>query len=256
MKPERIVKLKAHLAEIPELYGNLPAIDEMVSGGGSGESHSGKTTGSAAPLNLEVVHLADQRFKRGWREHNPGQVATIERFGTLPALMWWTEYFADRMLQVPGVKVPAQADPATVGSECSWLAEAIMWILTNEWAPVFASDMERLHTRLSAANGVRLFVPHCGTCDSVLEERDSGNWYRCPDRQCGRTYTQSSGLGELGRRQPPIPGKQIAALLQIPWSTLRKWDERGVITAARRDSRGRKLYHLADVKRARERVAD
>lgn len=252
--PRQIEDLHRHLTNIPHLYAQLPTLDEPDRGtAGEPNDEPGHTNPSPTPpVNLTVIHLADTRLKAGWRTHNPGRVATIDRFGTLPALMWWTLYLEARMHDT-GTIPPEGQDPATVDTECAWLTAAEPFTLAQPWAAIHCHDIDRIHTRLTeAVTGKREFIPRCGTCpNTILEPRDNATWYKCST--CNREYTPGA-MVDLGRRQPPLPGKQIAALLGIPWSTFRNWDDRGLLKAERRDSKGRKLYALADAKRVKERV--
>lgn len=252
--PAEIETLHRQLGEIPALYADLPTIDEpdRAAGGEPNDEPGHAAPAPSPPINLTVVHLADTRLKAGWRHHNPGRCATIERFGVLPALMWWTLYVEGRMTTL-GATPPPTADPATVDSECAWLQAAHLFVLAQPWARLLCRDVHRIHTRLTeTVTGKREYIPRCGTCpNTILDPQDAGSWYKCST--CNREYTPGS-MSDLGRRQPPLPGKQIAALLGIPWSTFRNWDDRGLLKAERRDGKGRKLYALADAKRVHERV--
>lgn len=252
---EELEDLPRQLAEIPKLYSELPTIDERVPTAGEDTANGGNTDrkpGSNAPLNLNVLHLTDVRIKpRGWRTHNPGQVATIHRLGVLPALIWWVqlvEALADRA----GVDVPDHPDgDATVATECAWLTETLRLILAQPGSAMFVRDIAQLHAELDkTARATFEFQPRCGTCARVLAADDQGG-YRCSG--CRRTYTPKSMI-DLGRRHPPMLAREIAKTLGIAPGTIRTWEHRGLIAAVKRNHQGRKLYSLADAMRIKERI--
>lgn len=237
---------------ISSLYHRLPTIYEPShTDGAPNDDTSANNPGSVALINLAVYHLRDGRQKTGWRQHNPGKNATIHRFGVLPSLSWWTSYIDARMRDA-GLNPPPLAGTATVTGEADWLAAVLPFVLVQPWSMVFGRDMLRIHDRLTeTVTGKRKFVPKCADChDQRLEPQDDETWWKCPN--CGRDYMPKNGLHDLGRRQPPLTGREIADTLRLPWSTLRTWDERGLIRPEGRDHRGRKLYYLADVKRVRD----
>lgn len=242
---------------IPDLYRQLPRLDDQQPtddpATDSSDDRAVHTPGPRVPINLTAYHLTSPDLKPGWRQHNPERVATIHRFGVLPALTWWTLAIEGRMLALRVTPLPHPGGPATVDTECDWLAGSHPFTLAQPWAVVYVRDLLRVHdTLLEAVTGKKKFRPRCADCHHELEPQDDGAWWKCPQPQCGRDYTPRSGLQDLGRRQPPMTGREIAATLRLPWSTLRTWDERGLIRAEGRDSRGRKTYYLADVKRVRD----
>lgn len=83
--------------------------------------------------------------------------------------------------------------------------------------------------------------------------RDDVSWFECP--ACQKQYTPGT-MVDLGRRQPPMSGEELAAILGVSPSTITTWRSRKLISPARRDSHGRPLYYLADVLRVKERVRD
>ena len=260
LAPAEVRALTDHLGQIPDLYGQLPTIDEPDRTDPGEPNDTGGTStkpGSSAPLNLTVVHLTDTRHKPGWRRHDPGRVATIHRLGTLPALYWWTQTI-EPCLAAAGVTIPDHTKIATVASECAWLAQVTTFVLAQPWAPLYVRDIAKIQQRLTeAATGTREWTPRCGQCavDSKvvdLEPQDEGAWWKCP--HCSKEYTPGA-MSDLGRRQPPLPADQIAAALSISETTIRVWKIRGYLTPAKHD-RGRPLYHLADVRRVKERVRE
>lgn len=252
LKPEEVNRLRSHLGEIPDLYEHLPSIYEASGSADTGDSGAGgsfgpaRSTGSPSLINLEIVHLTDQRRRPWWPTHDPGTCTTIARFGVLPSLSWWAVLFHDEMTSTPGVRIPAPVEPLTVRSTCGWLAEVEPFALTTSWPHWYARDINAIHTRLlPATTGHQPFVPRCDNCGARLaREVTDGDFYRCPS--CRRVYSQASRVD----REHPRPGEEIAAVLGIPWATLRTWDKRGVIRAKGRDSQRRKLYLMADVRRA------
>jgi len=253
---EELEDLPRQLAEIPTLYAELPTLDEPARGAGqdtNDEGHTDRKPGSKAPLNLNVLHLTDVRYKtRGWRNHNPGRVATIHRLGTLPALVWWTQLI-EALAEDAGVQVPAHPEGgATVATECAWLAEVLQLILAQPGRDMFVRDIARLHAELDkATSGSYEFQPRCGTCSRVLVPADEG--YEC--RGCKRTYTPTTMI-DLGRRHPPMLAREIAKTLNIAPATIRVWEHRGLIASVKRNHQGRKLYSLADAMRIKERIRD
>lgn len=254
---QELEDLPRMLTEIPGLYEQLPALDELVRGAAtdSGDSgHTDRKPGSKAPLNLNVLHLTDVRMKnRGWSTHNPERTATIHRLGTLPALVWWTQ-LVEAFAAERGVQVSDHPDgDATVATECEWLNNQLQLILAAPGADMFVRDIARLHAELDqAATGTYEFKPRCGTCRRVLEADDDGS-YSCPG--CRRSYTPKSMI-DLGRRHPPMPAREIAKTLGIAPATIRTWNHRGLIAPVKRNHQGHKLYSLADAMRVKERVRD
>lgn len=261
LAPAEIRALTDHLGQIPRLYGQLPTIDEPDRSDPGEPNDAGGTStkpGSSAPLNLTVVHLTDTRHKPGWRRHDPGRVATIHRFGTLPALYWWTQTIEPALADAH-VAIPDHTEVATVATECAWLAQVTTFVLAQPWAPLYVRDIAAIHDRLAQATTGRGpgFIPRCDRCARDgkavrLEPQDDGSWWKCP--KCSKEHTPGSSI-DLGRRQPPLPADQIAAALSISETTIRVWKIRGYLTPAKHD-RGRPLYHLADVQRVKERVRD
>ncbi len=252
LRRHEIEDLPKQLVEIAEFYEQLPTLDELDRDTSTaGDEGGGHKPGPAAPINLTVLHLTDTRTKRGWRTQDPGRVATIHRFGVLPALMWWVqliEALADRN----GVQVPGHPDgDATVATECAWLTEVQPFILAQPGAVIFVRDIARIHAALdTAVSGNYEFKPRCGTCSRILTATDDGS-YSCSG--CGRVYSIHN-MVDLGRRHPPMLAREITKTLKLGTSTIRQWERRGLITPVKRNSQGRKLYSLADALRLKERV--
>lgn len=254
---EELEDLPRQLAEIPRLYDELPTIDEhtqQTDSTGNDAGHTDRKPGSKAPLNLNVLHLTDTRYKpHGWRTHNPGRIATIHRLGTLPALIWWVQ-LVEALAQDKGVTTPEHpAGNATVETECAWLTETLQLVLAQPGRDMFVRDIARLHAELDrAAAGTYEFQPRCGTCSRILHPADDGT-YSC--RVCRRIYTPKTMI-DLGRRHPPMPARDIAKTLNIAPATIRSWEHRGLITSVKRNHQGRKLYALADAMRLKERLRE
>ena len=258
---DQIDQLTGHLAGIPALYQNLPTIDEPDRPDPGDPNDQGKTDhkpGSSAPLNLTVVHLADHRTRRvGWWRHDPDRQPTIARFGVQPSLLWWTDAVRARAA-AQNVQLDEPAD-TTVPTLVAWLVAARPFILAQPWAAVYAADIAALHSRLEQATTGRgpEFIPRCDRCalDGKvvrLEPQDEQSWWKCPT--CSKEFTPSTA-GDLARRQPPLPAEEVAAAAGISASTITTWKQRRIIAPAKHD-RGRPLYHLADVLRAKERIRD
>jgi len=251
---DEVTALSEHLAQIPELYAQLPTIDEpdRPEPGEPNDDGGHVQPGSRAPINLTVVQLTDTKLAS--RRHDPGRVASIHRLGALPTLVWWSDAMARQMLQ-RHVEFAPLANPATVASECAWLAKIGTFALAQPWAPLYVRDIAALRASLEeATTGKREpWVPRCSKCSNVLKARDEASWYECPS--CGKQYTPGT-MVDLGRRQPPMPASEIAKALGISPSTITTWRDRDLIIPARRDHRGRPLYYLADVLRVKERVRD
>lgn len=276
---DETIALTENLAAIPVLYSQLPTIDEpdRPLQGEPNDAGGHTAPGSGVPINLTVIQLTDERVATlRWRRHDPGKTASIHRLGVLPMLVWWTDSIA-RQMQRRRVEVSELADPATVASECAWLTEVAQFALAQGWAPLFVRDIAACKARLDeAVTGKREpWVPRCLKCNNTLTEHvDEGKWYECvivwekvkeaietEDAEwkivkgCGKDYTHGA-LVDLGRRQPPMLGEDIAKVLGIAQSTITTWRHRKLITPARRDNQGRPLYYLADVMRVKERVRD
>lgn len=235
---------------LANLYGRLPAATEPAQpdlGEPNDTPHRGGY-GSQALINLTVHHLRDQEMKTGWRNLDPTRAPIITRLGVVPALAWWCRKVQARMTAAR-LDPPAGPGSATINDEAAWLAGVLPFILAQPWAPILARDLFTIRDRMVAiVTGKQPFRPRCLDCRSVhLEPQDEASWWKCPN--CGRDYTPQTGLGDLGRRQPPMPAREIAAVLQISPGTIRTWKHRGLITTAGHDPHGRSLYYLADAKR-------
>jgi len=235
---------------LANLYGRLPAATESAQpdlGEANDVPHRGGY-GSQALINLTVHHLRDQEMKTGWRNLDPTRAPIITRLGVVPALAWWCRKVQARMTAAR-LDPPAGPGSATINDEAAWLAGVLPFILAQPWAPILARDLFTIRDRMVAiVTGKQPFRPRCLDCRSVhLEPQDEASWWKCPN--CGRDYTPQTGLGDLGRRQPPMPAREIAAVLQISPGTIRTWKHRGLIATAGHDPRGRSLYYLADVTR-------
>lgn len=235
---------------IASLYSRLPQTTEPATPdrGEPNDIPARGTPGSRALINLAVHHLRDQELKTGWRDLDPTRAPIITRLGVVPALLWWCRKVHDKMAAAR-LNPPAGPGSATINDETAWLAGVLPFILAQPWAPVLAHDMFTIHERLTAiVTGKQPFRPRCLDCRGVhLEPQDGASWWKCPN--CGRDYTPTTGLGDLGRRQPPMPAREIATVLQVSPGTIRTWKHRGLISTAGKDSRGRSLYYLADAKR-------
>jgi len=235
---------------LADLYARLPAATEPARpdlGEPNDTPHRGGY-GSKALINLAVHHLRDQELKSGWRALDPTRAPIITRLGVVPALLWWCHTIRQRMTAAR-VTPPAGPEAASVDAASGWLAGVLPFVLAQPWAPILVRDLFTIRDRMAAiVTGKRPYRPRCVDCPGVhLEPQDEASWWKCPN--CGRDYTPQTGLGDLGRRQPPATAREIAGVLQISAGTIRTWKHRGLITTAGRDSRGRSLYYLADVKR-------
>lgn len=232
------------------LYGRLPAATDPARPdvGEPNDVPARSTPGSRALINLAVHHLRDQTLKTGWRALDPTRAAIITRLGVVPSLVWWCHSVRDQMATAR-LTPPAGPTAATVDAAAAWLAQVLPFVLAQPWAPVLARDLFTIRDRLAAiVTGKKPYRPRCLDCCNVhLEPQDEASWWKCP--HCGRDYTPQTGLGDLGRRQPPMSAHDLAALLQISPSTIRTWKHRSLITTAGHDVHSRSLYYLADAKR-------
>lgn len=259
LHPSELLDHPQHLAEIPDLYRQLPAIDEPDRADQGEPNDDPRPAGGTyrAPINLTSWHLKDWRIKHGWHDHNPADSTTIDRFGVGPSLRWWVQAIANTMpATVARPDLPTGRDiPALAG----WLTDVTTYVYAQPWAAVHVRDIAAIHARLTeTVTGRKPWIPCCGQCARdgrrvTLHPQDDGSWYWCG--HCGKTYMPGT-LGNLGRQQPPMTGQEIAQQLDIPWSTVRRWNHAGLLAPVKRNRAGRKLYHLADALRVKERVRD
>ncbi|MGC3994074.1 MAG: hypothetical protein QM779_08220 [Propionicimonas sp.] len=247
----RLILDPADVGSIAALFGRLPDPGDPASRSDQGEPNDAPLThrfGSRALVNLAVVHLQDDTWKTGADQLNPRGRPVIARLGVRPALAWWQRVVEEAM-RARSMTPPTPASPAATIEEASrWLAQLLPFILAQGWAPILARDLFVIADQLDqAVTGKRPFRPRCADCRQHLEPQDEATWWKCPG--CGRDYTPRTGLGDLGRRQPPMTARAIGAVLQMSPGTIRTWKHRGLITRAGTDPHGRGLYYLADAKR-------
>lgn len=251
LKPHEITALRAGLAGMEALF--LRVENGETGTAAPSEGRRGKP-GSRPPLNLTVIHITDTRHKPGWDGLDPRVDVVVDRFGVLPALESWTRLVRDEMMMA-GVPWPDMLEVPTVGGEAGWLLATMDFSLAHEWVVELADDVRRLTSQLMAVLGERReYRPRCReiACGAKLDPMDNATWYSCPS--CGRDYTIDADLKALGQVQPAMTGREVADALGIPWATLRKWVERGILTHTGRDAKGRKVYDLDAVRRVAERV--
>jgi hypothetical protein len=231
-----IGQLITWLEQIPDLYENLP----RYSGIGHGQTEIRTQPKSTPPLKLEIADLTDTRKKPGWRHHDPGQIASIDRFGVLPSFAWWTATFAAE-LAAALQPCPAQADPATVRSECAWLANMSSWISETIYADLFCHDIQAVFQKLSANSNTGISRPRCDKCPDhpVLIPKDRGTWHECP--ACKHQYTPNRKMQNL------VTVRQAVEITGTPEGTIRSWITRKRLMPAGKTSRGKDLYNLHHV---------
>ena len=250
-RSKRLGHARAALVNLPDMLDDLArCLTERDPNSGG---HTGKISGSPAPLRLEVLHLTDTRRKPGWEGEDPRLQQLADRYGAAATLESWTRVVVEELAEPPEM-----AEYATVRSECSVLLEVWGWITDQQWADELAQDVLTLHGRVRAALGIRPeYQPRCRYCRSPVrpveaETHGRTTWEACAFglcSGCGATYPKGAALDALGQVQDPQPLKVIAEMVGIPVKTLHRWVLDGVITPAPGpdEKRRGRLYDLAQV---------
>jgi hypothetical protein len=249
---KQVAKLHADLTQIPTLYADLPNVLTGIKGIGGGGR---KPPGSKPPLSVQVVSLLDGSLKDAheWRTTDPRDRDVLDRYGVTPRVGLWVRLVADEMADAGERPVDVADEQWTdLAALCAALWQANAWIITQQWAGDLAHDMHTLRGELEQALGVHPeYKPKCRNvwCGGKLEPMDGGSWYRCPD--CEREYVVAADLKALGEAQY-LRGEDVAQLLDIAWSTLRRFKAEGWVRPIAYTASGVALFDLDAVRLVRD----
>lgn len=245
-----VERFHADLDEIPLLFADLPPVLTGIKGEGAG-AH--KPPASKPPLSMQIVSLMDTSLKDAdeWHETDPRGRDVLDRYGVIPRVGLWVRMAIEEMDEAGEEHTPLD-DWQTLRSLCGALKMYTGWLITQQWVTELASDMKALRTELEQATGVRKeFRPRCRNvfCGNLLDPMDHGSWYLCP--ACGRDYKVAADLEALGGAQY-LRGEEVAQLLDIAWSTVRRFKSEGWIRPIDYTSEGVALFDLDQVRTVRD----
>lgn len=175
-------RLLREVAEIPDLYAQLPAPDEHAQGDGGEKVAHGKLTGSPALVNLAVLVLTDT----GLRETEGDGVMPVA-----PMLGGWALIVEEEL----GIK--AQSD--TIVGYCDVFRQWHTRMCSQLWVDEYAGDIRRAWAALRRYStaprplgrcwGRIRNLPHGGCGAWLYPSTDGSETIICPNPRCGRRYT-------------------------------------------------------------------
>lgn len=250
LNSKAVERFHADLDEIPLLFADLPPVLTGIKGEGSG-AH--QPPSSKPPLSMQIVHLLDGSLKDAaqWHETDPRGRDVLDRYGVIPRVGLWVRMAIEEMDDGGEQHTPLD-DWQTLSSLCGALKMYTGWLITQQWVTELVADMHALRSELEQATGVRKeFRPRCRNafCGNLLEPMDRGSWYMCPF--CERKYVVAEDLEALGAAQY-LRGEEVAQLLDIAWSTIRRFKVEGWIRPVDYTSEGVALFDLDQVKAVRD----
>lgn len=254
LNSKAVEQLHQDLDEITDLYLYLPAVKTGIKGSGEG---SRRPAGSKPPLSVQVVTLLDTRAKdiAEWDDTDPRDNTILDRYGIAPRLGLWVRLTLEQIDDDPTSTNMIRLHPGdwtNVKSLCQALRLGTSWIIDQSWAPRFASAMHAVRAELEQALGIRAeFKPTCRNlfCGAILDPMDNGTWYECP--MCYRKYTIAEDLKALGAAQY-LRGEEVAQLLDIAWSTVRRFKSEGWVRPITYTNAGIALFDLDQVRIVRD----
>lgn len=186
--------------------------------------------GSKPPVNLDLLDaLAPEQAGRG---------------------VQWELAQAVRAVWEDCPELPLGHEPS-IAADCAWLlAHAGAW-QPDPFLCEFVTDAVDTCYRLLQAL-VRTVSPlrlACPRCDFPLHVEAGGSYLRC---EAGHVVDHHAEIRRVGEVQHATLG-DIATMLDIPWSTLRNWREKGAISPIPGRRRGQ-LFDIAEVREVALRV--
>lgn len=244
--PHSTEQVREQLAEIPDLMAEVSYYIEPGSAPIDPDARHRHGNLAKLPLVAAVADLLDERQKDLTDpEDLPANRKNGERrLGVLRTLGLWVSLIHPELEDTEGeTAVCCPGREHTISGECSWLIQHLDF--TMGLHPDFGCDISaiwrdlRNQTRTVDAGPLRCLIETCGW---PVEEMSGGAWYRCTG--CRRSWSRLE-LHKLHEQQKPKTLSEIAALTQIPLSTLKDWAKRRWIKPAVRD--GKSLYSLTKV---------
>jgi len=234
------------LAAIPTLFADLPAVKTGIKNN-EGGAHT--PPASKPPLSMEVVSLLDTGLKgaKEWRETDPRDRDVLDRYGVPPRVGLWARMMIEEMTDA-GEHAPTVVYWSDLTDLLGAIKAATPWLITQQWVTELAQDMHALRTEIEQALGITpIFKPRCRNlwCGTLLEPMDNDSWYECPG--CKRKYTIAEDLKALGGAQY-LRGEEVAQLLDIAWSTVRRFKAEGWIRPIACTASGVALFDLDQVR--------
>jgi len=241
-----VEKLHDDLEQIPSLFADLPAVITGIKDPSNGAR---KPPASKPPLSIEVVTLLDTEKKDAdeYHETDPRGHDVLDRYGVIPRVGLWLRMTSEEMTD-DGQTTPEITRFMTLAELCQTLKGASSWIITQQWSTELAADLHALRSEIEAALGIaKEFHPKCRNlwCGTLLEPMDNGSWYSCPG--CKRDYKIGADLQALGGAQY-LRGEEVAQLLDIAWSTVRRYKAEGWVRPIAFTAQGVALFDLDQVR--------
>jgi len=248
-------RLSDDLEAIPALFADLPAVKTGIKDPSNG-THT--PPASKPPLSIEVVTLLDTEKKDAdeYQETDPRGHDVLDRYGVIPRVGLWVRMTSEEMTD-DNQTAPEITRFMTLAELCQTLKGASPWIITQQWSTELAQDLHALRSEIEQALGIKpVFEPRCrnlwcGTnhggvwLGTLLEAMDNGTWYLCPN--CKRDYKFAEDLKALGGAQY-LRGEEVAQLLDIAWSTVRRFKAEGWIRPIACTASGVALFDLDQVR--------
>lgn len=174
-------RLVREIAEIPDLYAQLPAVDEHATGDGERVGR-GKLSGSPALVSLGVLVLTDPS---GFTMEGDGVMPVA------PTLAGWCQIVTEELGMTPRSE--------TIVGYCELLRANHRRICGQLWVDEYAGDIRRMWTSLRHYSLAPRPIGRCwgrirnrpfGGCGVLLYPPAPGTTtIVCPNIECGRTYT-------------------------------------------------------------------
>jgi hypothetical protein len=243
-------RLSDDLEAIPALFADLPAVKCGIK---DPTNNTHTPPASNPPLSMEVITLLDTEKKDAaeYHETDPRDRDVLDRYGVIPRLGLWLRIAVEQMTTA-GEHVPDIDGWMNLDTLCRSLGQVTPWVITQHWSTAFAADLATLRAEIEQALGIaKEFKPRCRNlwCGTLLEPMDNGSWYSCPG--CQRDYKIGADLQALGGAQY-LRGEEVAQLLDIAWSTVRRFKAEDWVRPIAYTAAGVALFDLDQVRAVRD----
>jgi len=237
-------QLRADLATITKLHGNLP--DMLTSRSGGGPNHGSRKVfaRSAPPVNLTALDMLDGRQKLGGDDaegmHQLDRMAGARRMGVLPDLWMWARMIEAEMIDA-GAALPAELpESPTVATICRWLSQVTEWAVGAPWWPEYVHDIHETAQRIAATVGEPAGAEptrHGGEdgCGMIVSQLGPERFV-CSG--CGKSWTLEA-----------VTLPDAAQRLGISLRTLQSWAARSLLVELPGQSERRRMYDFEGIRR-------